>query len=126
MEVKPYQRVLHVAPVEDAEQARAILDAARRLDARTVTEGKNVLEFTAVDITKGTWLAEHKRAFDATVFAGDDDTDETALAVLGPGDLGIKVGDKPSAAALRLADVDAMADFLTQLADERQAWSATR
>lgn len=126
VEVKPYQRVLHVAPVEDAEQARAILDAARRLDARTVTEGKNVLEFTAVDITKGTWLAEHKRAFDATVFAGDDDTDETALAVLGPGDLGIKVGDKPSAAALRLADVDAMADFLTQLADERQAWSATR
>ena len=59
-----------------------------------------------MSITKGSFLAEYKRAFDVTVFAGDDDTDEHAIAVLGPRDIGIKVGAKPSIATVRLDDVD--------------------
>ena len=124
VEVKPYQRVLHVAPVVDKQAAQDMLDAAAALPARKITLGHNVVEFSAVDITKGTWLAEHKRRFSAIVFAGDDDTDETAMAALGPTDLGIKVGSKPSLASHRVADVPAMAAFLTELADEREAWNA--
>ena len=127
VEVKPYQRVLHVAPVEDPDVAQRMLAEALAIHTeRPVTEGRNVVEFSAVEITKGTWLAAFKQHDTTTVFAGDDDTDETAMAVLGPGDLGVKVGDKPSRAAVRVPDVDAMAAFLLELAKEREAWSATR
>lgn len=123
VEVKPYQRVLHVAKVQNPTAAKAILAAANAIDTqgRPKTQGHNVVEFSAVEITKGTWLNAYKQAFDRTIFAGDDDTDEHAIAVLGPRDIGIKVGAKQSIATVRLDDVDAMAEFLAQLADERQA-----
>ena len=128
VEVKPYQRVLHVAKVQNPDTAQAILAAADTIDThgRPKTHGHNVVEFSAVEITKGTWLNAYKQAFDRTIFAGDDDTDEHAMAVLDDTDLGIKVGTKPSRATRRVPDVDAMAQLLTQLADEREAWSATR
>ncbi|WP_293829951.1 trehalose-phosphatase [uncultured Corynebacterium sp.] len=128
VEVKPYQRVLHVAKVQNPDTAATILAAANAIDTqgRPKTQGHNVVEFSAVEITKGTWLSAYKRAFDRTIFAGDDDTDEHAMAVLTPNDIGIKVGAKPSRATRRVPDVDAMAQLLTQLADEREAWSATR
>lgn len=128
VEVKPYQRVLHVAKVQNPDTAATILAAANAIDTqgRPKTQGHNVVEFSAVEITKGTWLNAYKQAFDRTIFAGDDDTDEHAMAVLGPNDLGIKVGTKPSRATRRVPNIDAMAQLLTQLADEREAWSATR
>lgn len=128
VEVKPYQRVLHVAKVHDRDVAATILAAANAIDTqgRPKTQGHNVVEFSAVEITKGTWLNAYKQAFNQTIFAGDDDTDEHAMAVLDDNDLGIKVGAKPSRATRRVPDVDAMAQLLTQLADEREAWSATR
>ena len=127
VEVKPYQRVLHVAQVHDRDVAATILAAANAIDThgRPKTQGHNVVEFSAVSITKGTWLNDYKKDFDRTIFAGDDDTDEHAMAVLDETDLGIKVGTKPSRATRRVPDVDAMAQLLTQLADEREAWSAT-
>ena len=128
VEVKPYQRVLHVAKVQNPTAAKAILAAANAIDTqgRPKTQGHNVVEFSAVEITKGTWLSAYKQAFNQTIFAGDDDTDEHAMAVLDDTDLGIKVGAKPSRATRRVPNVDAMAQLLTQLADEREAWSATR
>lgn len=123
VEIKPYQRVMHVAALadEDPQRAAALLERARLVDpeGRPVTEGRNVLEFSALDVNKGTWLAGHKTSFAATLFAGDDTTDEDAIAQLGPEDVGIKVGAKPSAAGLRLPTVDAMAGFLTDLAAAR-------
>ena len=128
VEVKPYQRVLHVAQVQNPTAAKAILSAANAIDThgRPTTQGHNVVEFSAVEITKGTWLSAYKQAFNQTIFAGDDDTDEHAMAVLDDTDLGIKVGAKPSRATRRVPNIDAMAQLLTQLADEREAWSATR
>lgn len=128
VEVKPYQRVLHVAQVHDHDIAATILAAANAIDThgRPKTQGHNVVEFSAASITKGTWLSDYKQAFDRTIFAGDDDTDEHAMAALDDTDLGIKVGTKPSRATRRVPNVDAMAQLLTQLADEREAWSATR
>lgn len=125
VEVKPYQRVFHVAAVaeRDPDHARMLLARAIEADAegRPVTEGHNLVEFSALDITKGHWLATRKRNFATTLFAGDDATDETALAQLGPGDIGIKVGEKPSIAPLRIGSVAEMARFLTRLADARRA-----
>lgn len=112
VEVKPYQRVLHVAQVADRVLAQQLLDAALSIPGPK-TPGHNVVEFSVLDVTKGSWLARHKQRFAATVFIGDDITDDTALAVLGPEDVGLKVG-------VDLAGVDAVADYLTELAAARQ------
>lgn len=133
VEVKPYQRVLHVIKLAatDPDTAADLLEKALELPrhGRPVTPGHNILEFSALDITKGTWLAAEKSDYAATLFAGDDVTDETALAVLdGPSDVGIKVANKDiaekgldTAAQYRLDDVPAVADFLTALAAARQS-----
>ena len=72
-----------------------------------------MVEFSVLEVTKGSWLKRHKQGFAATVFIGDDVTDDTALAVLGPGDVGLKVG-------VDLPGVDAVAEYLTDLAAQRQ------
>lgn len=146
IEIKPYQRVLHVAKLAaaDPDTAASLLARAREIptDGRPVTPGHNVLEFSAVDITKGTWLAAEKTRYAATLFAGDDVTDETALAVLDTGagagasagvgpDVGVKVGPAKAsgapdtatttAASHQLGSVAEVADFLTELAAARQS-----
>lgn len=154
VEKKPYQRVLHVAKlaVSDPERAQSLIDAALALSPHDLhgnpgSPGHNVVEFSVVDTTKGTWLTAEKQRFDATIFAGDDVTDETALAVLDPdaGDVGIKVSSNPdlvlggrpdstdgdlrpqaaTAAQYRLDDVDAMAAYLVDLAAARRAAAAS-
>lgn len=130
VENKPYQRVLHVAELAaaDPERAQALLDAALALDTGGAPgmPGHNVVEFSVVDTTKGTWLAAEKTGYSATLFAGDDTTDETALAVLdaAAGDIGIKISADPdiaTAALYRLDSVDAMANYLVTLAAARRS-----
>jgi trehalose 6-phosphate phosphatase len=67
-----------------------------------------------------TVLREH---FDATgiLFAGDDVTDEDAMRVLGPGDLGVRVGPGESVATLRVDTPQDMAVLLEAVASERFA-----
>lgn len=124
VEVKPFQRVLHVAALaeSDPDTAEAMLERARALDTggRPVISGHNVVEFPALEVTKGTWLAGYKQQFSATLFAGDDTTDETALSVLGPGDVGIKVGAAPTVAPFQVSGVEEMAGVLTRLAGLRR------
>lgn len=55
----------------------------------------------------------------AVLFAGDDVTDEDALASLGPGDLGVRVGAGETAATVRVADTGELAGLLTELAAVR-------
>lgn len=149
VEVKPYQRVLHVVKLAatDPDTAAALLQNALHLPThgRPVTPGHNILEFSAVDITKGSWLEAEKTDYSATLFAGDDVTDETALEVLdnNAGDVGIKVlaptqhttdstaNNAPdsaqdtaapdTAANYSLSSVREVAEFLTALAAARQS-----
>lgn len=125
VEVKPFQRVLHVAPLAAThpEEAAKLLQAARTIPTggRPVTPGTNVVEFSAVDVSKGTWVARWKENFSATFFAGDDVTDESVFPVLGPHDVGVKVGAAPTRAQYRVPDVAAMADYYSRLADARGA-----
>ncbi|AWB84636.1 trehalose-phosphatase [Corynebacterium liangguodongii] len=127
VEVKPYQRVIHAARLaeRDPDAAQAVLERARAIDTggRPVVEGHNIVEFSALEVTKGSWLGEHKALFDATFFAGDDRTDETALGVLGPADVGVKVGSQPSIAAHRVTGVEELAGVLGRLAAARSRFA---
>ena len=83
--------------------------------------GHNIVEFAFRHEGKDSAIAELRERVGATavLFAGDDVTDEDALASLGADDLGVRVGDGPTAAAVRVPDIAALADLLTLLAAER-------
>jgi trehalose 6-phosphate phosphatase len=52
---------------------------------------------------------------DATLFLGDDLTDETAFAVLDGGDLGVHVGEGPTGATLTVPTPSTLATLLETL-----------
>jgi len=83
--------------------------------------GHNIVEFAFRHEGKDSAIAELRERVGATavLFAGDDVTDEDALASLGVDDLGVRVGDGPTAAAVRVPDIAALAELLTLLATER-------
>ncbi|MDO4919273.1 trehalose-phosphatase [Kocuria sp.] len=121
-ERKPAGVALHTRPVEDPELAELALAevaaAYSALPGLRVTPGQQVVESSVLSATKGDGLAVIRGAVhpDVTVFAGDDVTDEDALAVLGPRDVGIKVGDKETVAPWRVADPAAFTATLATLA----------
>lgn len=126
IEHKPAGFAVHtrvVAP--DAAEAlqTAVRQAAAELDdALTVRDGKNVVEFAVRDATKGDGLRALRSRLrpEAVLFAGDDVTDEDALAVLEPGDIGIKVGDAPTVAPWRVSSPQQLVLALAALAEARQ------
>ncbi|WP_349427253.1 trehalose-phosphatase [Microbacterium sp. LWS13-1.2] len=111
------------ATAEDAAEANRLADeivAAEAPHWRRRT-GHNIVEFAFRHEGKDSAIAELRERVGATavLFAGDDVTDEDALASLGADDLGVRVGDGPTAAAVRVPDIAALADLLTLLAAER-------
>lgn len=122
IEDKPAGFAVHTRSVAGAVDAAALNAAVRAAAAAadaglTVREGKNVVEFAVRDATKGDGVRALIERFapDAVLFAGDDVTDEDALAVLGPDDVGIKVGDAETVAPYRVADPVAMIAVLERV-----------
>lgn len=124
-ELKPAGVAFHTRPLRDPVEAeRALAEMTEeysRLPGLRITPGEHVVECSVLSATKGDGLAVIRSAVqpDATVFAGDDVTDEDALAVLGARDVGIKVGPKDTAAPWRVVDPEALATALARLACER-------
>jgi trehalose 6-phosphate phosphatase len=86
--------------------------------------GKNVVELTVLEANKGHALVELARATgsDATLYAGDDVTDERAFAALDPatGDLTVKVGEGETLACQRVPDQGAVVELLERFVDLRR------
>ena len=108
-----------VASAEDAQFAR---DAADRLVAARAPHwrrrtGHNIVEYSFRHEGKDSALAALRERLGATavLFAGDDVTDEDALASLGSQDLGIRVGDGETAASLRVGSIQELAAALSLL-----------
>ncbi|MFD4957227.1 trehalose-phosphatase [Microbacterium sp. NPDC058389] len=107
----------------DAADANRIVDGIVAAEAphwRRRT-GHNIVEYAFRHEGKDSAVAELRRRVGATavLFAGDDVTDEDAIASLGPEDVGVRVGEGPSAAAVRVPDIAALAALLAGLAGER-------
>ncbi|MGV8876813.1 MAG: trehalose-phosphatase [Rhodoglobus sp.] len=132
VENKPAGRALHVrmAAPEHAQQLSndAVARVHNELPGLTMRFGKNVVEFSLHSADKGDAIRRLRDyvGADAIFFAGDDTTDEDAIAALGPNDLGVRVGHAPSAAELRVAGIDQMATLLRLLTDSRAAVIAQR
>lgn len=109
--------------------AEAALEANRLVDELVTAEaphwrrrtGHNIVEFAFRHEGKDSAIAELRERTGATavLFAGDDVTDEDALASLRDSDLGVRVGAGRTAAAVRVPDIAALARLLVQLAEDR-------
>jgi trehalose 6-phosphate phosphatase len=121
LEVKPASVAVHVRQVADREAAAALLaEAGRRADSSlTLKPGKEVLEVTITDADKGSALLRlaSELGAAATVYLGDDVTDEDAFRALGPGDVTVKIGDGATDARYRVPDPAGAVAVLERLAD---------
>jgi alpha,alpha-trehalose-phosphate synthase [UDP-forming]/trehalose-phosphatase len=112
-----------VASPEDAQTAR---NAADRLVQHRAPHwrrrtGHNIVEYSFRHEGKDSAIAALRDRLGATavLFAGDDVTDEDALASLGPDDLGIRVGEGETAASVRVGSIQELAAALSLLARMR-------
>lgn len=129
LEKKPAGVVLHTrtaAPDTAAAATELTLRRLNELDGLTVTEGKKVVESSVVHSDKGQGLEKLRSLTGATavLFAGDDVTDEHAMATLSGEDVGIKVGPGQSRAGYRVEAPEHLQAVLESLLDLRSA--ATR
>jgi trehalose 6-phosphate phosphatase len=120
VEHKPASVVLHVREADPARGHAALEQlrvAAGRHDGAGVKAGSAVTELLVRHGDKGRAIDELRRRWSpaSTVFVGDDVTDEDGFQVLGPRDVGIKVGPGGTAAGRRLADPDAVRDWLDEV-----------
>ncbi len=123
VETKPAGAAFHYRRVE-RDRIPVLVEAIQTVAARhriAVLRGKEVVELPLRPAGKGEALALLRRRYaaDGVFYAGDDVTDEDAFAALEPGDLGIKVGPGPTAAAHRLPGPQALVALLQRLADLR-------
>lgn len=123
LEIKPVSASVHTRRMTDRAAATALrqmtLSGPGSVAGRTVKAGKEVVEIAVVEADKGVALRRlaHEVGAAAIVYIGDDVTDEDAFAVLGPDDVGIKVGEGPTRAGYRLTDSAAVLGALDQLGD---------
>lgn len=122
VELKRTSVAVHVRRMPSHLRAAALAAARQALHGIPgvrLLPGTDVLEATTTPADKGV-AVQTLRAMSgaaAVIFLGDDVTDEAAFARLGPGDLGIKVGDGDTRAAERIPDCTAVTHVLRTLAD---------
>lgn len=118
---------LHSRMSTPADAARATKDidalVAERAPGWRRRTGQDILEFSSSHAGKDVAIATLREATGATAvfFAGDDVTDEDAIAHLTPTDLGVRVGPGETSARVRVADAQELAGVLSTLARMRAA-----
>lgn len=124
LEDKPAGVVLHTRLAADDVAEDAVAAARSLLQDRKgvfLKDGKRVLETSVVNASKGEGVTFLRQVTGATgvLFAGDDTTDEDALARLEPGDVGVKVGLDFTQAEYRVEAPVHIAELLEVLLQER-------
>jgi trehalose 6-phosphate phosphatase len=126
LEHKPAAVALHtrgVDPSVAAAATAAALEVGERSPGVHVMPGKNVVELTVLEANKGGALVRLARAAgsEATLYVGDDVTDERAFVALDPasGDLTVKVGAGETAATQRVSDPESVVAMLELFVRQR-------
>jgi trehalose 6-phosphate phosphatase len=124
-ESKPAGVALHyrMADPRDAQRAMAaVLAGPAAISGVHLRHGKKVVELSVVPDDKGGAVAllRERTGASAVLYLGDDVTDEDVFRTLGEADLGVKVGEGPTSAPVRVAGPREAARLLLDLARERQ------
>lgn len=117
VESKPHSVTFHYRSL-DEDEAESYLDRIRAWADQhkdvSVMEGKKVIELSTATHNKGDAIRDLAGGR-PVIYIGDDTTDETVFETLGANDLGVKVGDGPSAAGYRVKDVDEVVTILEKI-----------
>jgi trehalose 6-phosphate phosphatase len=125
VEMKPAGLAVHVRGASEADGQAAtslVRDIASRTPGAFSIDGKLVIEISVRPLDKGSALRTLIEADPGrrVLFAGDDVTDESAMAVLRPEDIAIRVGPGPSVATFRVPGPPEMVEVLALLAEIRE------
>ena len=125
VERKPTGVAFHYRQVDRDRRPEASREAegvARDSGTLRSQPGHMVLELLAGDVTKGEALDALRLDFevDATLFVGDDRTDEFAFGRLGPDDLSVKIGPGTTNARVRVASRAEVAPLFRRLEELRR------
>ena len=124
VEHKNHSVAFHYRTAQDPQDA---IEEIRRLAAEsvgiTLLDGKDILELTDSTTDKGKALSALRVSLAASyvLFIGDDVTDETVFAGLGPPDVTVHVGSGPTLARAMVPNPAAVVDLLEALAEAREA-----
>jgi trehalose-phosphatase len=126
VERKPTAVAFHYRQIEPSRQNEAAGRAAALADGSDILRiqpGHMVVELVSGRANKGEALDTLRRGVGATatVFVGDDRTDEHAFARLGPGDLAVKIGPGDTCAPVRIASQADVAPLFWRLRALRAA-----
>ncbi|MEM8756559.1 MAG: trehalose-phosphatase [Planctomycetota bacterium] len=129
IETKPASIAFHYRnAAEDVGEAarRRVEEGPAAWDGVHVKRGKMVIELGVVGTNKGDAIEvlRKRHSATATLFIGDDVTDEDAFERLHGPDVGIKVGAGSTAANFRVGDVHDVSRLLAKLTMLRQEWAA--
>lgn len=131
VEVKPASAAFHWRMVGGQEGERAAERIAERAAGIGggrgevhVLKGHKVVELFVVRPSKGRAVQtmRHRVGATAVVYIGDDVTDEDAFAALTPTELGIKVGQGPTVASVRVHSQAEVKRVLSELLERRREW----
>lgn len=130
IEVKPAGFAVHtrLASEQDTRIAHErVMAGTAAVGPLTMRSGKNVIEFSVREDTKGDAVRRLRRHVAATAvfFAGDDVTDEDGFQALVPGDLGLKVGPGETHATVQMDEPADVARVLHRLAELRAVPATT-
>ena len=126
VERKPSAVAFHYRQIDPSRQNEAAGRATALADGSEllrIQPGQMVVELVSGRVNKGDALDALRRAVgaSATVFVGDDRTDEHAFARLGPGDLAVKIGPGDTCAPVRIASQADVAPLFRRLQTLRAA-----
>ncbi len=126
-EVKPAGIALHFRGADRRLAEIAVAAAVATfgsLPGVLVRRGSEVIEFMVVPANKGEAVLrlKGKTCASGVLFLGDDLTDEDVFKVLGDRDAGVHVGNGPTHAPYRVANVEQVGALLTAIATVRRAW----
>ncbi len=113
---------IHSRLLSDPEALRLAAEAEALLASMVpglFERGNRVVDVRLTGSTKGQAIEALRAADEVVLFLGDDTTDETVFESLGPRDVGVKVGEGPTAATCRIPDPDAVVQFLKDLVTAR-------
>ncbi|WP_213453382.1 trehalose-phosphatase [Rhizomonospora bruguierae] len=127
LEHKPASVAVHTRTAEPqvaAEVNEAVLTGPAAWPEVHVTQGKMVIELSAIRTHKGTALDALRQQVGASavLFIGDDVTDENGFASLHGPDIGIKIGPGDTRAQFRVAEPIEAARVLGLLLETRRKW----
>lgn len=130
VERKPTAVAFHYRQIDPSRRNEAAGRAAALADVSEllrIQPGHMVVELVSGRANKGDALDLLRHALDATatVFVGDDRTDEHAFARLGPGDLAVKIGSGDTCAPVRIASQADVAPLFRRLQTLRAARAIT-